>query len=189
MSSAKNVGVSTQPLSGPREIREIALSNSPLVTIVDYEDYEWLSVYRWRLQPGHGSPYIGTTTGTKGKILLMHRLIMGATDGSYVDHRDRDTLNNRRENLRFCTASQNQGNSIVPLGASGYRGVSQAKNRWFACIKRFGKRVYLGSFATPEEAAHAYDLAALDHWGEFARLNLPDLIPDQLELPLGVKHE
>lgn len=91
-----------------------------------------------------------------------------------IDHRDRNKLNNRIENLRPCTSSQNKGNiQLLPTNTSGYRGVSlnARSQKWHAQIKIHGKQTYLGRFDTPEEAAMLYNQAAIEHFGEFAFLN------------------
>lgn len=89
-----------------------------------------------------------------------------------VDHESRDTLDNRITNLRDATFAQNQHNRTAQVNnTSGHKGVSLIKKtgRWRADIKANGVPKYLGSFATPEEAAAAYDAAALELHGAFAR--------------------
>src|SRR5262249_11741106 len=88
------------------------------------------------------------------------------------DHKDHHGTNNQRENLRPCTPSQNFANGRYRLGASGFRGVRELRktSRWRASI---GTQE-LGTFATAEEAAHAYDAVAIKHYGDFATLNFPD---------------
>lgn len=105
----------------------------------------------------------------------MHREIVGVMDShAWVDHIDRDTLNNRRGNLRQCTAAQNIANGGKRRhNSSGYRGVVWYKGKWVAQIGHRRKLLYLGRFSTPEEAAIAYDAAARQLYGEFAGLNFP----------------
>jgi HNH endonuclease len=87
-----------------------------------------------------------------------------------VDHIDGDTLNNRWRNLRLATASQNAMNSKRPRSnTSGHKGVFIDRGRIRAAIKVDGKKLYLGHFETVEEAAAAYQNAALKYFGEFAR--------------------
>lgn len=103
-------------------------------------------------------------------IVALHRLIMGFP--VECDHRDRDGLNCRRSNLRIATRSQNGMNRTWPQSETfHYRGVHRSHRKWVASIQCNRKQIYLGIFSTPEEAALAYNDAALKHHGEFAVLN------------------
>lgn len=107
----------------------------------------------------------------------LHRLVairaFGAIPaGMFVDHIDGDARNNRRGNLRIVTMAQNAANAASRGGASQYRGVFKARNKWAAQIAKGGVRMCLGTFETEEEAAAAYDAAAKNVHGEYARLNL-----------------
>lgn len=117
--------------------------------------------------------YAARAVGPKGKqkTVYMHRVILGVSDGVKVDHRDRDGLNNRHSNLRLATVSQNNTNSFRPTNRSGFRGVVRMGKKWRAQIRQDGRRVYLGFFGVPEDAARAYDAAAIKAHGEFATLN------------------
>lgn len=117
----------------------------------------------------------------KRRRIFMHRVILERKlghpipEGLCADHINRDGLDNRRDNLRPATNSQNVANSEYGgrKVASPYRGVSPTRNgrRWRARIQAEGKQFRLGTFDTPEEAALAYNAAAIQHYGEFARLN------------------
>jgi hypothetical protein len=101
----------------------------------------------------------------------MHREILGASKGIEVDHRDRDTLNNRRHNLRLATHSQNQQNAYLQSNnTSGFKGVSfrPSNGKWRVRIGVAGKRMHLGSYGTREEAYAVYCDAAKRHHGDFA---------------------
>lgn len=143
---------------------------------IDAEDYELVRGYSWNLSHKEGQAYYALTRiglgGRKQHSIGMHRMIMGEKKGKQVDHIDGDGLNNRRSNLRFCTETQNKGNTKKSLrNTSGYKGVQRRGNSWIVFITRNHKPHYLGSFKDPIEAAKAYDKAAVEKWGEFARGN------------------
>lgn len=107
--------------------------------------------------------------------LYMHRILLNAPDGVEVDHINGDSLDNRRCNLRLCSPTENQRNrSLASNNSSGYKGVywDPHRNRWIARIKVNGTRKHLGRFMSAEDAARAYDQAALRYYGEFAKTNL-----------------
>ena len=100
----------------------------------------------------------------------MHRLLSGAVAGQSVDHKDRNSLNNQRENLRIANESQNGANTGLRANStSGLKGVCWDKwtSRWMVSV---GHK-YIGRFDTPEEAARAYDVKAKEMFGEFASTN------------------
>jgi len=101
----------------------------------------------------------------------MHRFITG---WSYIDHIDGNGLDNRRQNLRPANESTNGANrAISSNNTSGFKGVVRSRTKWGAVITPSGRKVWLGTFLTPEDAARAYDAAAAVYFGEFARLNFP----------------
>ena len=98
------------------------------------------------------------------------------TGWPFVDHRDGDGLNNRRANLRRADAQTNQRNRRkLAATTSPYKGVHWSAHRriWVAQIKVDQRGIHLGHFADPADAARAYDAAALEYFGPFARLNFP----------------
>ena len=170
-----------QPLDS--NIRYIPLTRGKHA-IVDADLYEFLMQWTWcvRYDPDSRRWYAITNirTATGRAMLPMHRIIMNAPEGTIVDHRDTlATLDNRRDNLRFATVSQNAANSRVSKNnTSGYVGVTLCRctNLWRAKIGVAKKELHLGRFKTREEAALAYNKAAIKYFGEFAHLNV---IPDQ----------
>lgn len=95
---------------------------------------------------------------------------MNASRGSIIDHINGNPLDNRRENLRFCTHAQNMQNSKVRKhSGTGVKGVQKHRNKYRALICKNGKQIKLGSFDSIEEAKACYDAAALEIFGEFAR--------------------
>jgi hypothetical protein len=156
-------------------MKTIALTHG-LVARVDDDDFEDLNSRHWFANREY-SGYYAVSQDPGGKQYRMHRVILGITDpGVNVDHRDGDTLNNQRYNLRPCTDSQNGANrKISSNNKSGYKGVhwNKAMGRWAAQIQWHNKVYTLGYHSDPLEAARAYDRRALQIFGEFARTNLP----------------
>lgn len=155
---------------------EIVLINGG-VALVDDNDVAWLSEHRWRAD-GAGYAQCRMYIGGKRRAVLMHRLITGAKAGQPVDHMNHRKLDNQRANLRPCTPAENSRNKRVLASArSGLKGARRATrgSGWEAMIHLRGRQVHLGSYRTPYEAAQAYDHAATEHFGEFAKLNFsPD---------------
>jgi hypothetical protein len=152
--------------------REIPLTQGR-VALVDDSDYEAvLAVGKWHLSTCDGRLY---AQNAKSKsVIRLHKFLTG---WPLVDHVNGDGLDNRRANLRRATASQNSANIDPPShNTSGYKGVTLYKRtgRWRGHITVDGTQRHLGYFATAEEAARAYDAAALATWGEFARPNFPE---------------
>jgi len=110
----------------------------------------------------------------KKKTVFMHRVVARTPNNMQTDHVDRNPLNNTEKNLRACTVSQNQRNrGKAANNTSGYKGVAAHGKGWEAKIKVNNKIHHLGTYATVELAARAYDEAAKQLHGEFARLNFP----------------
>ena len=143
------------------------------VAIVDDEDYERLTrrKRKWKLSTTGYAVRIRTVEGQRFNE-HMHRLVINAPDGLYVDHINGNPLDNRKDNLRLATHAQNTRNRKVSINKQvPYKGVRKSHNRFSAQIHGDGKWVYLGNFKTAEEAAIAYNNAAIKYFGGFARLN------------------
>jgi hypothetical protein len=172
---------------GPNPVRHSFDGTSVITVIrkgVEYEifldtaDYDVVKGYRWKLsskrphknrtfyaQAQHGDTTVG-----------MHSLLL--PDAAQVDHRDGNGLNNRRNNLRPATGTEQEGNKKKRTDkqfASRFRGVTwhSRAHKFQAQMKANGKHLYLGCFISEIEAALAYDAAALKYFGEFANLNFP----------------
>lgn len=165
----------TVPLHGPKAAGRVAL--------VDDEDYDLVMQYRWcvkeqqRLRVGGTAAYAVANVKPDGRhtTVMMHKLI---TAWPQTDHADRDGLNNQRYNLRPASDSENMANRPgIPDTSSRFKGVSRFQGAWVASAGIRGHKVYLGRFADETAAARAYDSAARAAWGEYARVNFPEL-PD-----------
>lgn len=142
------------------------------IALVDASDYEWLNQWTWTAMLAKSGWY--AVRGGQSKHIRMHRLITAAPDGTVVDHEDGDGLNNTRANLRVCSNAENMRNSgLRSSNKSGFKGVfwNRRSGRWMARITVDYKTVHIGCFATGEAAARAYDIAALELHGPFARTN------------------
>ena len=150
-------------------------------------------VFTWKIRPGwrwnrkHG----GKRAGYPNDVGIGHRKaywliwiketnwrahqlawlwMTGAWPTKGIDHKDNDGLNNAWGNLRLATTQQNAANSpMYSNNSTGFKGVSPHKCGYQARIGLDGKVKALGTFKTPEEANEAYRVAAVKHFGEFAR--------------------
>lgn len=160
------------------DVKEVRLSRG-MHALVDPEDYDRVvAMGAWCADPAKRTFYARKNLYTPGtrKLtpLLMHTFITG---WSYVDHINGNGLDNRRSNLRQATAFQNMANKRrYRNNTSGFKGVTRNTGTgrpWRAAIKVYNKGHHLGYFDTPEDAARAYDAAAIQHFGEYARPNFP----------------
>ena len=157
-------------------MRHINLTRG-FVAIVDDEDYERVSQFRWKANINHRTVYATRRAprvkGQKRGDIKLHHFILGTKERT--DHHDGNGLNNQRYNLRPATMIQNNRNARKRKGASSrWKGVHWSKKGrcWRARIGTDGK-VSLGSFRDECNAAQAYNFAAEEMYGEFARFNTP----------------
>jgi hypothetical protein len=160
-------------------MKEIPLTQG-YVALVDDADFDWINQWKWHSVSNHDGSIIYAQRNTKanGKPtkVAMHRLVILAPAGLFVDHIDHNGLNNTRANLRLCTRSQNLANGRRHrTSVSQFKGVSRHSrgDKWQAQIRRNGKVTGLGTFYNEIDAARAYDRAALEEFGEFAFTNFP----------------
>lgn len=148
-------------------MKEIVLTQGK-VALVDDEDYEYLSKFKWIVSLERGRYYaVRKIPMSGGRNVRMHRDIMNPPNGMDCDHRDHDGLNNQKYNLRVCTRSQNMQNSKGSLAVKGAYW-NRRKQYWQSAIRYNGTSIHLGCFKTQEEAAEAYRKAAVRYFGEFA---------------------
>ena len=143
---------------------------------VDPEDFKYLNLFKWYANKSRGGFYARRVIYIDGKIKVihMHRLVMNYDGELCIDHKNQNSLDNRKANLRIATAAENRVNSPRNVSKSSkYRGVCLKKelNKWQASIGYEGKHIHLGYFDNEEDAAKAYDEAARKYYGEYAVLN------------------
>lgn len=139
--------------------------------VVDDEDFERLAQWRWSVNAdGYAIRQKYDSYTVRNKAIFMHHEVIGRKEGMQVDHKNGNRTDNRRQNLRHCTHSENCRNSFVRSDNKlGIKGVSFHQGKYRARIFDNGKRITLGRFKTPEEAKLAYGLAALKLHGEFSK--------------------
>lgn len=153
-------------------MKEIKLTQGQ-VALVDDEDYEFLSQWKWYAIKDKTTFY--AARAERKTTIQMHRVILGLTDSKIEgEHKDHNGCNNQRDNLRIATRSQNCANRpSFKNSSSKYLGVSWHKKnkKWVAYIRKDGLRKYIGSFNKEEDAALSYNSLAIQYFGDFANLN------------------
>lgn len=148
-----------------------------VVTFVDADMLPMLLENRWGvLENASGGRYLyrSIRTGDSKRNEYFHHLVIPREGGLWRDHANRNPLDNRRSNLRLATPSQNGSNRASPPNRTGFRGVSKVSRglKFRAYIGAHdGRQTHLGCYWTAEEAARAYDAAAILEYGDFAQLN------------------
>jgi hypothetical protein len=160
---------------------EIPLVTPGFIALVDDEDAD-LALSRWTgVKRRYAKRYLGRPGGIQ-RWELMHRVILQRKLGRSIigetDHINGNGLDNRRDNIREASNTENNWNARKRrhLCLSLYKGVSRDPRNsyrpWLAYIQVAQRRCHLGYFATEEEAAMAYNRAAVEHFGEYARPNV-----------------
>ena len=140
------------------------------VVLFDEEDAALVSSLSWRINGTRRSHAYAVSQTAAGAFISMHRLIMAAKVGLVVDHINGNGLDNRRCNLRIATRAENSRNR-KPTRGRPLKGVQNRRGRFHAQLTVGGEVMRFGGFETETEAAVAYDKAAIEHHGAFARLN------------------
>ncbi len=161
------------------------LTDKPdLFAKIDASDVSLVEAHTWHAEQRTQVSYAVAMILTGGKRLpiKMHRLILGRVPGKMIDHVNGDGLDNRRANLRHCTNRENSRNKSAyakrKRAKGGFLGVTREESGKYCASISTGKgpqrRIRLGLFDTAEDAARAYDRAALEHFGEFAASNFEE---------------
>lgn len=142
----------------------------------DLEDYELIKNYCWHMEP---LGYLASDTHTDEGIVKMHRLVMHINDSSiHIDHINHNTFDNRKCNLRQCTAAENNCNVEKRIdNSSGYPGVSWHKRDmcWEVHIQVHKKQIYLGRFNNFEDAVQARKEAEEKYFQDFSFINSQEM--------------
>lgn len=166
-----------QPLDPSYRIIPLTQGKNALVST---HRFEILNQFNWCAEPDRkGRTFYAVRKAFvdgKWKRILMHRFILDDYTSPHIDHQNGDGLDNRDDNIRACTISQNGAN--CPKRAhnkSGYKGVIKTKTgRFFAQVTVMGRKYKSRTFATVTDAARQYDILAIHHFGEYAHPNFPN---------------
>lgn len=155
-------------------------ANKHLFFFIDLADLNTIADYSWRVYVDKGNNSYkrvetSVTRNNKTTHLMLARFLMGYPKGKFTDHKDCDSLNNRRCNIRLATHDENSRNvpKRVRKTHSKFKGVSwhKLKNKWVATCAINSKNKFLGYFSNEIDAAKAYDKTAKELHGEFAKTN------------------
>ncbi|HYH39897.1 MAG TPA: HNH endonuclease [Azospirillum sp.] len=147
-----------------------------MVATIDAADAALVAPHKWHAVMRGGISYAATNMVVDGKKrpVLMHRFLLNAPTGTVVDHISGDGLDNRKSNLRICTAAENIRNQKARVGCtSRFKGVRYRADtgKWSAEIQYQGKQIHLGTFVEEVAAARQYDRASRLMFGSFAKTN------------------
>ncbi len=156
-------------------MKQITLVNNKGYAEVDDDDYERAIKHRWYLQKSSSTNYAQSKYKDNGKWISfgLHQLIMNTLGTKHkVDHKDRNGLNNTKDNLRIASHSDNIKNRRKHRGTSKYTGVNlHLYGKWLAKININGKQKHIGTFDNEIDAARAYNKAAIETGNPFYNLN------------------
>lgn len=138
------------------------------IAVIDTSEYSRVSKYKWHAEISRDKLRVYARTDIDGRKVRLHRFVMNATEGQYVDHKggNSTTLDCRKSNLRFIDKSGNAANSKVSkCNTSGYRGVYHHQGKWRASVIKDGKRISLGVYEKIEHANEAVIKERKKIWG------------------------
>lgn len=148
------------------------------IVLIDAEDFEKISNFKWHVNYNKkNNYYIQANIYVNGKRTTksLHKIIMGDFKDKIIDHINGNTLDCRKENMRFVTNQENSFNQKVSKNkkSSKHKGIYHNKklNNWKVLIKYNYKNIYIGVFDTEQKAVNAYNEKAKELFGEYARLN------------------
>lgn len=153
-------------------MKEIVLFSGE-IALVDDEDFDLINAYKWYRSKRKRVTY--AIANVRKKTIYMHKVITHTDNSQKIDHKNHDGLDNRKENLRLTTGTNNQANrrKTDSSTSSSYKGLHYDKehNCYIAKIVYQNTYIYLGSFSNEIAAAKAYDEAAKQIYKEFALIN------------------
>lgn len=139
--------------------------------IIDKE-FRYLDKYKWSIDTdGYAIATIRSSRCTTKKVAKMHRIIAGTPIGMCTDHINRDKLDNRKNNLRICTPSQNNANKIHFNVKTGLKGVYMCNGKYIASLIYNGEKVVIGIYDNKVDAGIAYDNKIIELFGSFSITN------------------
>lgn len=155
-----------------KEIKLRGKNSNGRYALVSDEDYESVSTCKWFVNNVGGLSYAVTYKNNSG--ILMHRFILNPHSSAIIDHKDRNPLNNQRDNLRLCTQSQNQKNRKPNINSSSaFKGITKTQQgKWRVRVTIDGVRTNFGTFSDEIEAVKMYDRVAKKYYGEYGYINL-----------------
>lgn len=152
--------------------------------IIDADLYDSLIGQFWHVSRAINGTYYAATTTPDHKCARMHHVV---SNFELVDHKNGNSLDNRKSNLRPCeTNGENSCNrKMAKNNTSGFMGVNKSNSRWMSRIMKGRASMYLGTFDTKIEAALIRDIAAAKYHGEFAVFNFPLLNDETRQMVLS----
>lgn len=148
-------------------MKELRLTNTKKVALVDSDDFEKININNWYLLKGKATFYAFRDG------VYLHRLIMGFPDKP-IHHINGNGLDNRKANLKILAQSTHRTTSKGRGKSSKYKGICKRGDKWVVSIGTRESQKHLGYYNSEIEAAKVYDFHAKKLYGEFAYLNFPD---------------